>query len=277
MKLTLSPASALHLRWLIERDPDEVSVFGILEKSGAGDLTITRLIMPDHESSPAYTDIDMVSLADLQAKHYDEDGIQPWQWSCWIHTHPSGVDRPSGTDEATMTRLSGWKFAIMLIHTHDGKTYCKVAANATLVEGVEQRISWETDVEVDWKAASAVDLKELIGLWEAEYKARCHKKAKIGHPAHDYWPSGVDYTKRQWDREKGEWRGKTREEIEEDEAWEKETAQYEVDWETEWERRDDIIDLESIPGTLSEDEVAKLLNTGSNGRRKGKKPWFKRV
>ena len=63
--------------------------------------------------------------ADKQIELYESRGIEPWRTSCWAHTHPAGINRPSTTDEETMEQsFGGWDFALMLILTKAGPVLC---------------------------------------------------------------------------------------------------------------------------------------------------------
>ena len=67
-------------------------------------------------------DLDMDRGAEKQVELFETRGVQPWQTSCWIHTHPAGVERPSATDEETMRESFGaWDFAVMIILTKSGR------------------------------------------------------------------------------------------------------------------------------------------------------------
>jgi len=66
----------------------------------------------------------MNCVAEKQVELFETRGIQPWQTSAWIHTHPAGVERPSSTDEETMRESFGaWDFVAMIILTKSGRFF----------------------------------------------------------------------------------------------------------------------------------------------------------
>jgi len=120
--------------------------------------------------SPASVDLDMDWWADKQVELFEKHGIQPWQSSAWVHTHPAGVDRPSSTDESTMQDSFGnWAFAIMLILTKEGHFYARLDFDHEFSWGEKARFNIACDVRVDWSNPEAVT-EEDLKQWATEFK-----------------------------------------------------------------------------------------------------------
>ena len=65
-------------------------------------LRIQDVVLVKQQVSEMHVDLDMEWWADHQVELFEKEKIQPWQTSVWIHTHPSGINEPSGVDEQTM-------------------------------------------------------------------------------------------------------------------------------------------------------------------------------
>jgi len=120
----------------------------------------------------AHVNLDMEWWADKQAELYDQRGIQPWQVSVWVHTHPAGVNRPSGTDEATMEESFGsWSFAVMMILTKDGHFYARTDFNHDFPGTKKCRLNIPCKVVVAWNEAEEDPItSETLAGWEKEFK-----------------------------------------------------------------------------------------------------------
>ena len=173
MQITMTPRAYWHLQWLCHRTPNEVSCMGVLSAESK-ELRITKIILVKQEVSVAHVDLDMEWWADKQAALYEQNGIQPWQVSCWIHTHPSGMNRPSATDEETMQQSFGsWSFAVMMILTQDGHFYCRTDFHHEFPGGKRYRLRIPCEVIVAWnEAKESPVIPETLAGWDKEFKER---------------------------------------------------------------------------------------------------------
>jgi len=172
MEIKITPAVYWHLQWLCRRTPCEVSAMGILSAQGE-EIKIVDLVVVRQEVSPVHVNLDMNWWADYQVKLYEE-GIEPWQGSCWLHTHPEGLDGPSRTDEETMEQsFGGWNFAMMLILTKDGQFYARVDFDHEFPTGAKGRLGLEGQVRIAWEEVPERPVDQsLLEQWEREFKER---------------------------------------------------------------------------------------------------------
>jgi hypothetical protein len=171
MKITLTPQAYWHLQWMAHRTPCEVSSMGLLAPARDG-LLIEDFILVRQTVSTATVDLDMNWWAEKQVQLYDREGIEPWRTSCWTHTHPAGINCPSGTDEQTMARSFGsWDFALMLILTKAGVFYARMDFDHPFGPGCKTRLETRCSVHVDWAIAGVnpVD-QETLAVWESEFR-----------------------------------------------------------------------------------------------------------
>jgi len=129
-----------------------------------------------------WMDLNMDWWAEKQVELFETRGIQPWQCSCWIHTHPAGIERPSVTDEATMREsarggFGTWDFAVMIILTKPGRFYARVDFNhdfgppQSASGGFSQRFNVQCEVEVLWTEAGDEAIgRETLTAWDKELK-----------------------------------------------------------------------------------------------------------
>jgi len=169
MKIEMAPMAYWHLQWLCQRTENEVSAMGILSSEAEG-FRIEEIVLVKQEVSPCTVDLDMEWWADKQVDLFERQHIQPWQNSCWIHTHPKGVKSPSKTDEDTMeTSFGSWPFVLMLILTKCGHFYARVDFNHEFPTGNKVRFSFPCDVEVDWVHSREIP-PGYLQAWEEEFK-----------------------------------------------------------------------------------------------------------
>jgi hypothetical protein len=148
---------------------------GILRLDEKRGFTVADAVLVKQEVSVAHVDLDMDWWAEKQVELFETGGIQPWQTSAWIHTHPAGVERPSLTDEETMRESFGaWDFAIMIILTKSGRFYARMDFNHTFgppQTGFQQRFNVPCEVEVLWTEAEEEPIsRETLQAWEKELK-----------------------------------------------------------------------------------------------------------
>ncbi|MCA9443861.1 MAG: hypothetical protein KC964_23910 [Candidatus Omnitrophica bacterium] len=173
MKIQMTPKAYWHLQWLCQRTPNEVSCMGVLNPE-TKHLRIQDVVLVKQEVSEMHVDLDMEWWADHQVELFEKEKIQPWQTSVWIHTHPSGINEPSGVDEQTMRESFGsWSFAVMIILTKAGKFYARVDLQHEFPNGTQLRFSVPSEIEILWGAKSVdpVSKKDLT-TWESEFKER---------------------------------------------------------------------------------------------------------
>ncbi len=118
-----------------------------------------------------HVDLNMEWWADKQVELFEQQNIQPWQTSAWIHTHPSGVNEPSNVDEQTMRESFGsWSFAVMIILTKAGKFYARVDLAHPFPNGTNLRFSIPSEIEILWQCKSMEPVsKRDLALWESEF------------------------------------------------------------------------------------------------------------
>lgn len=144
---------------------------GLLMPSERG-IMVEDFILVKQNVGLASVSLDMNWWADKQIELYDKHGIEPWRTSCWCHTHPAGINRPSSTDEATVEEsFGGWDFILMLILTKAGQFYARMDFDHDFGNGTKQRLSVPCAVEIDWGNAGKEAISvETIGRWEEEFK-----------------------------------------------------------------------------------------------------------
>ena len=135
-------------------------------------ILIEDFILVKQEVGTAHVSLDMDWWADKQIELYDKQGIEPWRTSCWTHTHPAGINRPSTTDEQTMAEsFGGWDFILMLILTKDGQFYVRMDCDHDFGNGTKQRLSVPCNVTIDWSNPGKEAITEsVIQQWEQEFK-----------------------------------------------------------------------------------------------------------
>ena len=133
-------------------------------------LRIEDFVLVKQSVSAATVDLDMEWWAEKQVDLFETKGIEPWQTSCWAHTHPPGLARPSSVDEETMrSSFGGWDFALMVILTQDGQTYSRLDCDHTFGEHY-QRLRVPCRLTVDWGSVPVEPVsQEVFESWKAEF------------------------------------------------------------------------------------------------------------
>lgn len=158
---------------MLSRTECELSAMGIVEPQ-AGGFLLTEFILARQAVTPMSVDLDMDWWADQQVELFEKRGIEPWQTSCWCHTHPAGVNEPSTQDEETMEGSFGsWDFIVMLILTKEGRFYGRVDCDHRFGSGGRHRLQLPAQVQVDWAACGeqGIDDQTILG-WEVEFQER---------------------------------------------------------------------------------------------------------
>ena len=147
IELRFSPYAWAKVVFMCTKTDTEVGMMGV---SRNGDpLVIDDILVPKQTANSAYNNFDMDSYSDETAALAVDHGVKP---ACcqrvWIHTHPAGVDGPSGTDEVTFRESYGkdrCDWAVMMIMTKAGKVYARMRAS---IAGVDREFMINT--RVDW-------------------------------------------------------------------------------------------------------------------------------
>ena len=111
--------------------------------------------------TPVSVTFDDEAVADFFDRQVDQ-GRRPEQFArIWLHSHPGGSARPSGTDEETFQRCFGKAdWSVMFILARGGQTYARLRFN------VGPGGSMEIPVEVDFsRSCPAADQV----AWKQEY------------------------------------------------------------------------------------------------------------
>lgn len=126
--LRFTPYAWAKMIFLRDISGNEVGGFGITYPDNP--LVVEDVILPKQEVSAASVDFDDEGVADYFERML-EYNLQPKDCGrIWIHTHPSGINNPSGTDEHTFNDVFGkCDWAIMFILTKGGTTYCSLQHN----------------------------------------------------------------------------------------------------------------------------------------------------
>lgn len=177
--LRFSPAAWVKLLYLRDRGRTEVGGFGL---SPADDL----LYVEDVRLVRQHTSVVSVRFKDAAvADYFDEQtaaGRRPEQFArVWIHTHPGGCPRPSGTEEETFARVFGRSdWAVMFILAAGGPRYARLQFRA----GVGRVL--RLPVRVDWRRPFAAADHAAC---ERKYH-ECVRPEPVASPWDDLFPFG---------------------------------------------------------------------------------------
>lgn len=143
---------------------------GVIRPIGPG-LVIEDFVFPRQRVSEITVDLDMEWWGDRQVELFECRGLEPWQLSCWTHTHPAGINRPSPLDEKTMREsFGGWDMALMLILIHAGDFYCRLEFDHTFALQLANRIRLECPVKTAWQEQVEHSISEAtIQEWQEEF------------------------------------------------------------------------------------------------------------
>lgn len=122
--ITISTLAYAKIQHML-KESTEIGAFGLSRQDSP--LHIVDLGFPHQTVSGGSVDFD----DDKIAQYVDEMYLQGWEpcESCriWIHTHPQGVNKPSGTDEATFAKIFGnYDWAVMLIFPKKSQPYARL-------------------------------------------------------------------------------------------------------------------------------------------------------
>lgn len=169
--LEFTPYAWAKLQWLVIHCPGEVGGFGVTADP-TQPLLVTDIAVPKQRVSTASVELD----DDEVARWFDgiTQTLEPWQvMRVWIHTHPTGLDRPSGHDEQVMAEVFGRSdYYIALIITKDQKLYCQLRSNVgrfSLPCSLGVRVRWDVPFPAgdpdEWKAERDAHVTERHWEW----------------------------------------------------------------------------------------------------------------
>lgn len=177
--LRFSPTAWSKLLFLRDAGDTEIGGFGI---SAPDDLLFVKDVrLVAQTCTWVHVGFDDESVANFFDDQVDA-GRRPETFGrLWLHTHPGSSPEPSGTDEATFSRVFGRsEWAVMFILARGGQTYARLRYNvgpgAELLLPVEVDFSrpfsgsntdaWETEYQIHVRTPPAESPKELLASRE---------------------------------------------------------------------------------------------------------------
>ena len=157
--LTLTAQVWYKLVYLAKQYKHEVSGFGI--STAKDPFYITDFKMVEQYNDAGSTEMTEEGLA-AYMDHMLAEGKAPAEFMrIWCHTHPTGVNGPSTTDNATMEEVFGeCDWAVMLIVTKEPKIFAEIHTKA-----LDEVIKTKAPVTIDWLSEGTTDTQE----WEEEH------------------------------------------------------------------------------------------------------------
>jgi proteasome lid subunit RPN8/RPN11 len=165
--LRVSPTAWAKLLFLRDAGDTEIGGFGI---SATDDLLFVVDVQLVQQTCTwvhvAFNDEAVANFFDEQV----DSGRRPDQFArLWIHTHPGNSPEPSGTDEATFTRVFGRSdWAVMFILARGGHSFARLRYNVG--PGVDVKLP----VEIDYGRPFAGSAE---AFWHDEYLANVRMPA----------------------------------------------------------------------------------------------------
>ena len=159
--LRFSPTAWAKLLFLRDVGDTEIGGFGI---SAQDDLLFVEDVqLAAQRCTWVHVEFDDESVADFFDRQVDA-GRRPEEFGrLWIHTHPGNSPEPSGTDEATFSRVFGRsEWAVMFILARGGQTYARLRYNVG--PGAEIKLPVEIEYGRPFTGSN-------MHAWEAEYLA----------------------------------------------------------------------------------------------------------
>ncbi len=148
------------LLWMRDRGDTEVAGYCV---TGTSDpLLVTDFKLIKQKCTGVTFDLDTNDLAEYQDSMLDAN-LAVWQSARILaHTHPGFSPEPSGVDEENFRKaFSSSDWAIMLIISESGATYCRMKMNVG--PGVEKQLKVQVDFSQDFPVSNHSE-------WNAEYK-----------------------------------------------------------------------------------------------------------
>src|SRR3954454_11707959 len=159
--LRFSPTAWAKLLFLRDLGETEIGAFGI---STPDDLLFVEDVQLVQQTCTYVTvEFDDESVANFFDEQVDA-GRKPESFArLWLHTHPANSAEPSGTDEATFSRVFGRSdWAVMFILACGGQTFARLRYNVG--PGAEFKLPVEVDFSRPFGGSQ-------IDAWKAEYLA----------------------------------------------------------------------------------------------------------
>jgi proteasome lid subunit RPN8/RPN11 len=159
--LRFSPTAWTKLLFLRDAGDTEIGAFGI---SAPDDLLLVEDVQLVAQTCTwVHVGFDDEAVANFFDGQVDA-GRRPESFGrLWLHTHPGSSPEPSGTDEATFTRVFGRSdWAVMFILARGGQTYARLRYNVG--PGAEFKLPVEVDFSRPFNSTN-------FEAWQEEYLA----------------------------------------------------------------------------------------------------------
>jgi hypothetical protein len=139
-----SPYAWAKLAYAAANEPTEVGAMAVTSKQNP--LFVEDVCFVRQYASAAFVRLDDNAVADKSAdlaSSWGEFKLHPANFAyIFVHTHPRGMNRPSGHDEVTFSsKFGGYPWSVMFIMTKDLKTYCRLRINSDVPIEVEIPVS----------------------------------------------------------------------------------------------------------------------------------------
>ena len=184
--LQFSPTAWAKLLFMRDMTDNEVGGFGV---TGVDDLLFVKDFVLIKQTVSSVT----VSFDDEAVADYFEDqvalGRKPEQFArIWLHSHPGMSPEPSGTDEATFSRVFGRsQWAVMFIISSNGETYARLRFNCgpggeiKIPVIVDYTAEFESSDFTNWEKLYKDTVEEEVFLpaRKSIAKTKCKKKAEV--------------------------------------------------------------------------------------------------
>lgn len=169
--LRISRDALVPLLWSVSKNQNEFSFWGVLEKTEGG-LRLATADLSKHESCPSYNEPDMEWYGDWLADKVADEGKQPWQLACWIHTHPVGINTPSAVDDSTFrTNFGEQRLAVMLIMTREGSFYARLSAIVEPMEGIGVKTYTSSPMRIEFEDEMPLPTQPELNALDAAFPA----------------------------------------------------------------------------------------------------------
>jgi len=192
--LRFTPYARAKLEYIRDIGHTEISGFGLSDPHDA--LLVRDFQMIKQVNTTTHTEFDDDDfsryLSEMSMKGFSLDQFA----RIWIHTHPHGVNGPSGTDENTFRDKFGtYPFSVMYILTRGGFEYCRLQFNHKDI----LRSSSIIPTEVDFHQAFPKSNKKA---WKKEYDKYCEEEVYAPSTYYMYKGERVPYERKApWQQE----------------------------------------------------------------------------
>src|SRR3954462_6430240 len=159
--LRFSPTAWAKLLFLRDAGDTEIGAFGI---SAPDDLLLVEDVQLVRQTCTYVTvEFEDEAVANFFDEQVDSGGRPESFARLWLHTHPGNSAEPSGTDEATFSRVFGRSdWAVMFILACGGQTYARLRYNVG--PGAEFKLPVEVDFQRPFVGTN-------LDAWKEEYQA----------------------------------------------------------------------------------------------------------